>query len=151
MSRIISDDILQATRMTEDELQNQVKRYNTMSKIVQEITADGLHLSKELIEQFGWREGTRLVLEISNRTVSIIPQDLTAEDIEEIASSFLLAKVGDAIGIKKPQKKGDKWFVDVILPHSEKYLGVLVYTDDGVVISDESDKISKIIEKANEN
>ncbi len=44
-----------------------------MSKIIQEITADGLHLPKALVEQLGWRDGTKVILEIHERTVSIVP------------------------------------------------------------------------------
>ncbi len=122
-----------------------------MSKIIQEITVDGLHLPKTLVEQFGWREGTKVMLEIHDRTVSIVPQELTAEDIAEIACIFLLEKVGDAVAIKKPQKKDDKWIVDVVLPHVKKDLGTLVFTANGKLMSDESDSPSKLLEKANEN
>ena len=122
-----------------------------MSKIIQEIAADGLHLPKSLVEKFGWREGTKVMLEVHDRTVSIVPQELTAMDIVEIASVFLLEKVGDATAIKKPQKQEDKWVVDVVLPHSRKDLGRLVFTGNGELISDESDSPSKLIAKANEN
>ena len=129
-----------------------------MSKIIQEIAADGLHLPKSLVEKFGWREGTKVMLEVHDRTVSIVPQELTAMDKEltamdivEIASVFLLEKVGDATAIKKPQKQEDKWVVDVVLPHSRKDLGRLVFTGNGELISDESDSPSKLIAKANEN
>ncbi len=122
-----------------------------MSKIIQEIAADGLHLPKSLVEKFGWREGTKVMLELHDRTVSIVPQELTAMDIVEIASVFILEKVGDATAIKKPQKQEDKWVVDVVLPHARKDLGRLVFTGDGELISDESDSPSKLIAKANEN
>ena len=122
-----------------------------MSKIIQEITADGLHLPKSLIEQFGWREGTKVMFEIHDRTVSIVPQELTAEDITEIACIYLLEKVGDAAAIKKPQKKDDKWMIDVVLPYAKKDLGTLVFTASGKLVSDESDSSSKLLKKANEN
>jgi len=102
-----------------------------MSKIIQEITADGLHLPKALVEQFGWHDGTKVVMEIHDRTVSIVPQELTVEDIAEIACVFLLEKVGDAAAIKRPKKKDDKWIVDVVLPHARKDLGTLVFTANG--------------------
>ena len=122
-----------------------------MSIIIQEITADGLHLPKALVEQFGWRNGTKVMLEIHDRTVSIVPQELTTEDIAEIACIFLLEKVGDAVAIKKPQKKDDKWIVDVVLPHARKDLGALVFTTNGELMSDESSSPSNLLEKVNEN
>ena len=122
-----------------------------MSKIIQEITADGLRLPKTLVEQFGWREGTKVMLEIHDRTVSIVPQELTAENVAEIACIFLLEKVGDVAAIKKPQKRDDKWIVDIVLPHAGKDLGTLVFTVDGKLMLDESDSPSKLLEKANEN
>ncbi len=122
-----------------------------MSKIIQEITADGLHLPKALVEQLGWRDGTKVILEIHERTVSIVPQEFQAEEIAEIACFFLLEEVGDAAAIKKPQKKDDKWIVDVLLPHTGKDLGTLVFTTSGKLMSDESDSPSQLLEKANEN
>ena len=80
-----------------------------MSKIIQEITADGLHLSKALVEQFGWREGTKVMLEIHDRTLSLAPQEYTAESTAEIACIFLLEKVGDAAAIKKPYGNARTW------------------------------------------
>jgi hypothetical protein len=122
-----------------------------MSKIIQEVTADGLHLPKVLVEQFGWREGTKVMLEIHDRTLSIVPQEFTSENIAEIACIFLLEKVGDAAAIKKPYRKNDRWVVDVVLPHARKDLGTLVFTANGKLMSDESDSPSKLLEKANEN
>jgi len=122
-----------------------------MSKIIQEITANGLNLPNTLVEQFGWHEGTKVMLEIHDRTVSIVPQEFTAEDVADAACIFLLEKVGDVAAIKKPQKKDDKWIVDVVLPHARKDLGTLVFTANGKLISDESDSPSKLLEKASEN
>ena len=56
-----------------------------MSKIIQEITADGLHLPKALVEQFGWREGTKVMLGTS----------LAEEDIADLRDKYLVLNKGD--------------------------------------------------------
>ena len=121
-----------------------------MSKIIQEVTADGVHLPKAVVDQFGWGEGERVVFEVHGRRASVYPQELTRRDIAEIACTYLLEKVGDAVAIRTPQRIESRWAVDVVLPHARKVLGRILFTLEGV-LTEESDSPSTLQARANED
>jgi len=122
-----------------------------MSKIFEEITAKGLFVPNTVLEQWGWEEGTRVVIEPQNGTIVIKPEELTARDIAKRARIFLLKKVGDATGIKTPVREVNKWRVTVVLPYEKKDLGQLTYTLDGFLIPQESNTAEQLKAKANED
>ncbi|MGH7457233.1 MAG: hypothetical protein ACRENG_38140 [bacterium] len=122
-----------------------------MSKIVEEVTAKGFALPNTILEQWGWEEGTKLLIESQNKTVTIKPAEVTAREITKRACTFLIWEVGDATGIKTPVKDGNKWRVTVVLPHRKKDLGQLTYTLDGTFIPEESNTPEQLKEKANED
>lgn len=122
-----------------------------MSKIVQEVTSTGLHLPRPLIEKYGWSEGKKVIVEIFKNSISIYPQQLTANDIADIACNYLLEKVGDAVAVKTPIRDDGEWIVPVVLPHQKKELGQLKFTASGELIIEESDKPATLMERANEN
>jgi hypothetical protein len=122
-----------------------------MSKIFEEITAKGLFVPNTVLEQWGWEEGTRVVIEPQNGTIVIKPEELTARDIAKRARIFLLKKVGDASGIKTPVREGNKWRVTVVLPYEKKDLGQLTYTLDGFLVPEESNTAEQLKAKANED
>ncbi len=121
-----------------------------MSKIIQEITPDGLHVPRALMDQMGWSEGKTVVLEAHEQTVLISPEALTAADMSSIALGFLLEEVGDAAAINTPQEVDGKWVVDVVLPHSGKSLGRLVFTDGGELVPERSDSPTTLVKRADE-
>ena len=124
-----------------------------MSKILEEITAKGLHLPNSVLENWGWEEGTKVTIEHNNnnKTIVISPREITAREISSRACIFLLKKVGDAAGVKTPVRDGDKWRVTVVLPHRKKDLGQLTYTLDGFLVPEESDSSEQLKAKANED
>jgi hypothetical protein len=122
-----------------------------MSKIILEITSKGLYLTNTVLAQWGWREGTEVVIEPNNRTISIRVQRLTAEAISDIAGTYLFEKVGDAVAAEKPVWDGEKWHVKVTLPAFKKELGKLTFTADGQFIPSESDSPAFLEERANED
>lgn len=122
-----------------------------MSKIYEEITAKGLTLPNIVLEQWGWEEGTRVVIESQNGTIVIKPEELTARDIARRACIFLLKKVGDATAVKTPIRDGNKWRVTVVVPYLKKDIGQLTYTLDGSLIPEESDTPEQLTEKADED
>jgi len=122
-----------------------------MSKISEEITAQGLLLPNTVLEQWGWEAGTKVVIESYNKTITIKPEELTAREITRRVLSFLLNKVGDATAIKTPIRDGDKWRVTVVLPHRKKDLGQLTYTLDGFLVPEESNTAEQLKTKANED
>jgi len=108
-----------------------------MSKIYEEITSQGLALKETIFER--WGEGTKVVIESCNKTITIKPKEVTAREITKRARIFLLWEVGDATDVKPPIKDGDKWRVTVVLPYLKKELGQLTYSLDGVLVPEESD------------
>ena len=119
-----------------------------MSKVILEITAEGLHLSRTVLAQWGWREGTEVIIEPHDHNISIRPQRLTAEAISDIAGTYFFEKVGDAVAVEKPLWDGEKWRINVTLPHSSKELGKLSFTPDGQLIHSESDSPEFLEKKA---
>jgi hypothetical protein len=122
-----------------------------MSKVILEITSKGLYLSNTLLAQLGWREGTEVILEPHDHTISIRPRRLTAEAISDIAGTYLFEKVGDAVAAEEPVWDGEKWHVKVTLPSLQKELGKLTFTADGQLITAESDSPVLLEERANED
>jgi antitoxin component of MazEF toxin-antitoxin module len=123
-----------------------------MSKVIIEITSEGLHVPNTILAQWGWREGTEVIVEQPHdRNISIRPRRLTAETISDIAGTYLFEKVGDAVAAEKPVWDGEKWRVKVMLPSLQKELGKLTFTADGQLVAVESDSPALLEEKANED
>jgi len=121
-----------------------------MGKIVQEVTSEGLHLPKKLIESWGWQEGTRVIVENQEGSVSIYPQQLTPVDIANRACNYLLDHVGDAVAVKTPYRVNNHWVVPVVLAYKQKDLGKLLFTSSGELIIEKSDSPAILLERANE-
>ncbi len=117
-------------------------------KVIQEVTATGLYLPKTLTEKWGWRPGTKVVIETQNRSIHIYPEELAVTDIADIACIYLLEKVGDAVAIKTPFRSNGNWTVPVILAYAKKDLGKLVFSPSGELIIEESDSPSALLAKA---
>jgi hypothetical protein len=122
-----------------------------MSKVIQEIDSTGLHLPKSLTERWGWREGTKVIIENKGRSISILPQEFTGVEIANLACDYLLSHVGDAVTIKTPNRVNDHWVVPVVLSYQKKDLGRLAFTASGELIIEESDSPALLVERANED
>lgn len=126
------------------------RKYKDM-KVIQDITSKGLYLPHTVLTQWGWREGTEVIIEPFDNTISIRAQRLTAEAISDIAGTYLFEKVGDAVAAEEPGWDGEKWHVKVILPSFNKELGKLTFTADGQLVTTESDSPVLLEDRANEN
>jgi hypothetical protein len=123
-----------------------------MSKVIIEITSKGLHVPNTILTQWGWREGTEVIVEQPHdHNISIRPRRLTAEAISDIAGTYLFEKVGDAVAAEEPVWDGEKWRIKVALPSLQKELGKLTFTADGQLVAAESDSPAFLEEKANED
>ncbi|MCI0696054.1 hypothetical protein L0337_29145 [candidate division KSB1 bacterium] len=123
-----------------------------MSKVIIEITSKGLHVPNTILTQWGWREGTEVIVEQPHdHNISIRPRRLTAEAISDIAGTYLFEKVGDAVAAEEPVWDGEKWRIKVTLPSLQKELGKLTFTADGQLVAAESDSPVVLEEQANEN
>jgi len=123
-----------------------------MSKVIIEITSKGLHVPNTILTQWGWREGTEVIVEQpQDHNILIRPRRLTAEAISDLAGTYLFEKVGDAVAAEEPVWDGEKWRVNVTLPSLHKELGKLTFAADGQLVPVESDSPVSLEEKANED
>ena len=126
------------------------ERQRHMSKVLLEVTAQGLHVPSTVLEQYGWPVGTEVILESQDRLLAIRPQRFMPEAIFNLAATYLFEKVGDAVAAETPLWDGERWLVKVALPHQQKDLGRLFYSADGKLLPAESDSPARLEEKANE-
>lgn len=123
-----------------------------MSQVIIEITSKGLYVPNTILAQWGWREGTEVIVEQPrDNNISIRPRRLTAEAISDLAGTYLFEKVGDAVAGEEPAWNGEKWNVKVTLPSSQKELGKLTFSADGQLLAAESDSPALLEERANED
>ena len=122
-----------------------------MSKIIQKITSEGLQITGSILARWGWPEGTEVVIEPEDHTISIRPKRLTADAIADRAGTYIFEKVGDAVAAEPPEWDGEKWQVTISLPAENKILGKLTFSADGQLISSESDSPRVLEARANEN
>jgi antitoxin component of MazEF toxin-antitoxin module len=128
-----------------------MKKSENNMKVILEITSKGLYLPNTVLTQWGWREGTEVIIEPHDHTISIRAQRLTAEDISDIAGTYLFEKVGDAVATETPIWDGEKWHVKVILPSFKKELGKLTFTANGQLLTTDSDSPTLLEKRANED
>ncbi len=53
-----------------------------MTQLVQKVSADGIHLPKELIEQCGVTEGHEVVIELEDSTIRITPAQVDELEVD---------------------------------------------------------------------
>ena len=109
-----------------------------------EVANDALILPVELIEQLGWRESTKILIQKHNGTVAIRPKVLTADEIADRACVYLIKHVGDATAVKLPVREGGNWRVEVVLSYRPETIGFLTFSSDGRLIESESDSPAKL-------
>ncbi len=105
---------------------------------------DALILPLELIEQLGWRENTKILIQKHNGAVAIRPKELTADEIADLACIYLIKYVGDATAVKLPIRQDGKWRVEVVLSYKPETIGFLTFSSDGRLIESESDSPAKL-------
>jgi len=116
-----------------------------MERLKTEVSSEGLSVSREIMERWGIREGTPLVLEFHRSWIEIRPETVTEEQLENRALSYLLEHVGDALAVGKPQDKGDRWSVPVMVSYTGKFLGHLVFTGSGALLPDQSTPLEEML------
>lgn len=116
-----------------------------MERFKTELSSEGLSVSREIMERWGIREGTPLVLEFHRSWIEIRPETVTEEQLENRALSYLLEHVGDALAVGKPQDKGDRWSVPVMVSYTGKSLGHLVFTGSGALLPDQSTPLEEML------
>jgi len=115
-----------------------------MSTVTAEVRDKKLFLPTEAMRQLGWHEGVKILFEKDNGAMVIRPQELTAEEIADIACIYLIDHVGDAAAVKTPKWMDGKWRVEVVLSYRAKTVGFLTFSPDGQLIEEESDNPAKM-------
>ena len=115
-----------------------------MSTFTAEVKDKKLLLPAEAFEWLGWRDSTKILIEKNNGTVVIRQQELTAEEIADIACVHLIEHVGDATAVKMPVWRNGKWHVEIVLSYRNETVGHLTFSSDGQLIESESDSPAKM-------
>jgi hypothetical protein len=118
-----------------------------METIRQVINKDGLQIPLPLVERYGLQPGARVILELDQQGIRIIPALPDDEDIENIALRYLLTHVGDVIQVQVEQKE-DVWQVAVLGEGLPEPLGSLVYSVEGTLINEKSSSPKALREAA---
>jgi hypothetical protein len=121
------------------------------SQFVQQIGDEGIHLPRELIQQWGGREGQEVIVECSDEAIKIVPAEMDPRRIADLAATYLLDSVGDAVSAGQPKRVGDCWEVPIMLSYGDKRLGVLAYSPRGKLIEDKSDSPQVVRERSRED
>lgn len=122
-----------------------------MTRLVQRVGANGLQLPKELIEQWGAREGQEVIIEVARSFIRIVPAEVDAAEIADRAATYVFDCVGDATVVGQPERVGERWRVPILLSYRPKQLGVLTYSLRGELLLDESDSAQMMRERSREN
>ncbi len=122
-----------------------------MTQVVQKVSADGIHLPKELVEQCGVTEGHDVVIELEDFTIRITPAEVDAAEIADRAATYVFDHVGDAAAVGQPICEGERWRVPVVLSYRPKEIGTLIYSLRGELLRDESDSPRAMRERSRED
>ena len=122
-----------------------------MTQVVQRVSSNGLQLPKELIEQWGIKEGQEVIIELERSVNRIVPATVDAAEIANRAATYVFDHVGDATEVGKPEQVGERWRVPVMLSYRPKQLGVLTYSSQGELLPDESDSTETMREQSRES
>ncbi|MCK4488329.1 MAG: AbrB/MazE/SpoVT family DNA-binding domain-containing protein [Desulfobacterales bacterium] len=121
-----------------------------MTQVVQRVSANGLKLPKELIEQWGAKEGQEVIIELGRAFIRIVPAEVSAGEIADRAATYAFDCVGDATAVGEPERVGERWRVPVLLSYRSKQLGVVTYSLWGELLPDESDSAQTMRERSRE-
>ncbi len=119
-----------------------------MTEIVREVTDDGLHLPRRLLEGCGYSEGRRMVITATPAGLLIRPAEATPAEIASLALQHLLLEVGDCAGITAPELRNGQWHVPVVLLPAALPLGHLRYDLQGTLLPDASSTPVELAEAA---
>lgn len=108
-----------------------------MTKVRQVIGANGLQIPLPIMERYGLKPGSQVVLELDEAGIHITLESPTQQDIENGALQYLLKNVGDAATVQV-ERENDKWRVAVFGAGIKEPLGHLIYGANGHLVEEES-------------
>lgn len=113
-------------------------------KVTAEIKENRLLLPSEALESLGWRDTARIMIEIKDTLAELRQAELSVEEIADLASIYLTKYVGDAVEIRSPLLKADKWYTEVVLSYSHQAIGHLNFSRDGKLLDSESSSVAEL-------
>jgi len=121
-----------------------------MQKLKERVGATGLQIPKTVLEEYGIPEGASVVIEVEEKMIRIVPEQLTEGVIKKLALNYVLNHVGDATAIGKPKFEDKNWIVPVVLPYKKIQLGTLVFSETGMLLNSVSTAPEEMLRKASE-
>lgn len=118
-----------------------------METVRQVINEEGLQIPLPLVERYGLQPGARVILELDSQGIRIVPALPNANDVENIALRYLLIHLGDAVQVKVEQEN-DEWQVAVFGDELAEPFGMLVYSQQGTLVSEKSSSTKALREAA---
>ncbi len=115
-----------------------------MNAFTGEVRDNAMVVPLEVFAQLGWQEDARIFLKKDNGRLLLRPQELTADEIDDIACTYLVKYVGDATAVKTPVFKNGKWHAEVVLSYRDETVGFLTFSRDGQLLPEESDSPQKM-------
>jgi hypothetical protein len=112
-----------------------------------EVRDNTLILPPEAGAKLGWSVDTKLHFKKDKDDFVLCPRELTADEIDDIACTYLMEYVGDATAVKTPILKNGKWHVEVVLSYRDETVGYLTLSRDGKILPEESDSPQKMKNK----
>lgn len=109
-----------------------------------EVRDNAVIFPSEATALLDWEEDTRISVKRENGRMLLRPQELTAEEIDDIACTYLVKYVGDATAVKTPVLKDGKWHAEVVLSYRDEAVGFLTFSRDGKLLPEESDSPQKM-------
>ncbi|MGB0385026.1 MAG: hypothetical protein ACPGWR_09405 [Ardenticatenaceae bacterium] len=108
-----------------------------MERLRQVVGTEGLQIPWPIMQQYGFKPGAGVVLELESNSIRILSATKSTEEIENQALRTLLKHLGDAVTVTVvPSNEG--WCVSVYGSGLSESLGRLVYTPAGELLAHRS-------------
>ena len=119
-----------------------------VAEVILEVTNDDLVVPHALLAELGYYPGQRLRVSRESDRLVLRPDELSSDEIEAVALSYLLEEVGDLAGLRSPESVEGEWRVEVVLLPAGQPVGVLWFDQQGQLVSSRSDSPAALIRAA---
>ena len=122
-----------------------------MERTHQIINDKGLQIPLPLIEEYGFRSGEEVIVEMDADGIRITTAALSQIHIENKALQLLMRHLGDAVVVKAIWSEADPpqaWVVDVLPRGRTTQLGKILYSKRGDLITNMDEALHQMRRKA---
>lgn len=124
-----------------------------MERTYQIINDTGLQIPLPLIEEYGFRSGEEVIVEMDADGIRITMAALSQTDIENKALQLLMRHLGDAVVVKAIWSESDPaqvWVVNVSPRGKTTQLGEILYSKRGDLITNVDEALHQMRRKAHQ-